>query len=254
MMLNPANDQFVLSPKRWVRPAQQTAAKPATFAVGTLSMTGLLVATMLVAIALDTSQARVMVDQLALRSAVWSWMDPSSYARIFTHVLMHADANHFFWNALVFVLAGSLVEWRIGFRAFVLLVLGGTIVASSSHLLLFPEESRNLIGASGTVSALLGVVAVIAGGIGICVRLPGTSLWISLTLRRLLAVWIGMQIVGLLTIYLAPSAPPQVAYWSHLAGFTAGVVGGLIYQRLGGGNAEAEPVADLGPSFASAGD
>lgn len=254
MMLNPANDQFNLLLKRWVRPAQPTTTRPASFAVGTFSTVGLLIAIMGAAILLGTSQARLMIDEFALRSAVWSWMDLTSYSRMVTYALMHGSASHFFWNVLLLLLVGSLVEWRIGFRAFAMFFVGGTVVAASSHLLMFPAESRNLIGASGSIATLFGVAAVIAGGVGLCVRLPGSSLWISLTLRRLLAVWVGIQVIGFSMLYFTPGTTAHVAYWAHLAGFTAGVVGGLIYQRFGGGNTEAEPMAELAPSFASAGD
>ncbi len=232
MTLGLNHNQTSIHPVRWVRPAQHGGARTPTPAFVTFALSSMLMAFMLFESTLGRVQASSIVNTMGLRADIWSWTDVSSYSRLFTFTLLHADAKHFFWNVTLLVLVGSVVEWRIGWRAVFLLLVAGAIVSGLSHVLLFPSEAMPLIGASGLVSTLFGTAMVIAGGVGIRIRIPHTSRWFNLNLNRLLLFWLATQIAGLVLVIGPTGMPLSIAYWVHLAGFGVGVAGGFIFQNM----------------------
>lgn len=238
----------------WVRPMQPLYRGPIPAAIGTFALVALLVAAMCVEIIVGTAQLGAMFQDFGLRSATWAWSDPADYGRMLTYALLHNDGQHFFWNVLLLLLVGIVVEGRIGSRAIGLLFLAAAMVAGLSHLLVFPAETRPLVGASGIVSALFGTVIVLAGNIGLSIRIPGTSYWLGLTLRRVICFWVITQILGLSLIFVMPDAPLHVAYWTHLAGFGVGITGGYLYRFAHRASGEREPKEAFAHSFGSAGD
>jgi len=250
MALGLNHNQFGFDSARWVQPAQRTIAKPAS-PIATLILSTILIAVMIVESLLSTGQLIAMADALGLRSTAWSWTDVSGYAPIFTHTLLHGSSGHFFWNAMMLVLVGTAVEWRLGWRVVGGLFIVGAVVTGLSHLLMFPAEARPLIGASGIVSTMFGVIFIVAGDFGFRVRIPRTARWLRLNVRRPLCVWVMFQVIQLVGVLTTPGEPLSVAYWSHLAGFGAGVVAGILYMYTRRDTAaQPGPVAALG----SAGD
>ncbi len=228
--------------------------RPSGHAYGTsalvLSLTAIMIALSLAGVA----RFQTMIDVFALRSSSWSWQDPLSYGRLFSHVLLHRSADHFFWNVMLLLLVGSVVEWRLGFKAILGLFVAGAAVGALTHILIFPTESRALIGASGAISALLGAAVIVAGDMGLRVRPPRTQRWFALTVRRLLLFWLVFQLVGLLRLFLPGASDVSVAYWAHIAGFAVGIVGVLALQRMGKhSTSEISDPAPV-PTFAGAGD
>jgi membrane associated rhomboid family serine protease len=153
------------------------------------------------------------------------------------------------------LLVGSVVEMRLGWRTVCGFLIMGSIAAAAAHLLIFPAEARPLIGASGAVSTLLGVAFIIAGQSGFTVHMPFTRLRLLLTLRRVLVVWLGLQILSAALMFLPGQPAAGVAYWAHLASFAAGAAGALVYRRIGpAARTGAMQVPPLIDSYAGAGD
>ena len=214
----------------WVRPAQLASAESTAPATGTMLFAVLLSVFMCAQIVSSVVGASPLSSELGLRSEIWSWSDPVGYGRTVTYALLHVDAQHFIGNVMVLLLVGSVVEWRLGIRVIGPLLLVGAVVAALTHILIFPSEARTLIGASGVVSTLFGAATIVAGDVGIRIRLP-RSYWLSLTLRRLIILWLLFQVAGLVMVYLDPSNPSSVAYWAHLAGFGVGLIAGVIVWK-----------------------
>ncbi|CAN5772641.1 hypothetical protein BH23CHL2_BH23CHL2_27880 [soil metagenome] len=137
-----------------MRPEQLAAPGRSAPTFGTWTLTALLIAIMVVEVTAGAARVRMIVESFSLRSAIWSWTDLSSYSRIFSYSLLHSDARHFFWNAILLLLVGTLIEWRLGLRAVGALFIVGVAIAALSHLLMFPDEARPFIGSSGIVSTL----------------------------------------------------------------------------------------------------
>jgi membrane associated rhomboid family serine protease len=211
-------------------------------------------AMMLAALVAGALQNTALVDALAFQSSTWSWNDPADYSRLFSYVLLHGSASHFFWNCLLLLLVGSVVEWHLGPRAAIGIFFAGAAVAALSHLLLFPTDARTLIGASGAISALFGAALIVAGDMGLQVRLPGSGVWYALTLRRLLLVWLALQLVALSQLVFPGQNELAVAYWAHITGFVTGVAGVFVCRRLGVRTAGAALDPAAVPAFGGAGD
>ncbi|MEZ4568820.1 MAG: rhomboid family intramembrane serine protease [Thermomicrobiales bacterium] len=223
-------------------------------AYGTLTLVLLLTVMMCVEMFAGVARLHLLFNSLGLRAETWSWTEPSSYGRMLSYTVLHSNGQHFFWNALLILLVGTVVEQRVGSRWIVGLFVAGALIAAVSQLVIFPNETRPLVGASGIGSALFGAVVVIAGSDGFEIRLFPSSRWFALTLRRVLLAWVVIQIAALMMSYATPSAPVTVAYWAHLAGFAIGLLGGYAVRHLG--SVEREPLAEPGlvSSFGAAGD
>lgn len=77
-----------------------------------------------------------------------SWGDPLAYVRIFTHVLGHADWNHFINNMMFILLLGPMLEEKYGSRRLLLMIVVTAFVTGLINILFFRTA---LLGASGIV-------------------------------------------------------------------------------------------------------
>lgn len=78
---------------------------------------------------------------------------PMTYLRLLTHVMGHADWEHFIGNMSYILLLGPMLEEKYGSRA-ILLVMGVTaVITGLVNYLLFPGVG--LCGASGVVFAFI---------------------------------------------------------------------------------------------------
>ncbi len=81
-----------------------------------------------------------------------SLFNPLSYLRIFTHVLGHANWEHFVGNFSLILLIGPLLEEKHGSRKMAIMIFTTAVVTGLLHLLIFPG---GLLGASGIVFMLI---------------------------------------------------------------------------------------------------
>jgi membrane associated rhomboid family serine protease len=164
--------------------------------------------------------------------------DPQLAAALLS-LFLHGGWVHLGGNALYLWIFGRQLESRLGLTPLVLLFLGGGVVACWTQALLTPENAWNrgapLIGASGSVAALLGATLL---------RFPHVRvrvLWILLALiggitkggvahvPTFLAcgAWFALQFVyGLVAWGNGGSA---TAYAAHGGGFLAGMLIGVAF-------------------------
>lgn len=77
---------------------------------------------------------------------------PSTYFRLFSHVLGHANWHHWLANASLLLLIGPVVEEKYGGRDLVIMILFTAFITGVLQLTLF---SDGLLGASGIVFMLI---------------------------------------------------------------------------------------------------
>lgn len=136
--------------------------------------------------------------------------------------LAHADVTHLLGNLVFLAGAGSVIERRLGaVRLFALLLLSA-IAAGLGHVL--AGETSLVIGASGAVAGVIGAQLAVAPQEEVPVlnllMLPRPVLRVPAWLP--VAVWAAVQAWVLL------SGDREVAVYSHLGGFAAGVVLGAL--------------------------
>lgn len=170
---------------------------------------------------------------LQSRAQVDLWMQRSSSARFaltpserhwFTFIsyqFMHGGLMHLLGNLFFLIVCGFAVEAAIGHWRFLLFYLLGGIAGGAGHVLLDPQSTIPLVGASGSISA---VMAMYLG----VFRLKQIEFfyWFYVIVGYfrapallILPVYMGKEIYSYMS-----AGGDNVAYMAHLGGFIAGGV------------------------------
>lgn len=167
-----------------------------------------------------------------ITAALAGTADPlGATATAITHIFLHSGWLHLGLNIVFLAWVGRYVEWVTGRWALVGVFLGGGIAGGALQTLIDPGSTIPIIGASGAIAAVFGAYAVlfarsraeprsIAG-----VLISGetlTAIWYA-------ATWIGLQLLTALVIN--SSAGPQIAIWTHIGGFIAGLLVARIWGQ-----------------------
>lgn len=143
---------------------------------------------------------------------VWTWI---------TSIFSHGGLGHIFANGIVLFFFGPIVERKIGTRKFTALFLGSGIAAGFVQIAIgyLLGTSTPLLGASGAIMAIMGVLTVLNPGLRVYLYfiLP-VPLWL---------ITIGYAALSVFGV-LAGSIG-GVAHGAHLAGL---VIGLLYGQRV----------------------
>lgn len=142
-----------------------------------------------------------------------SLTDPLFYARLFGHVLGHADWNHFLNNMLLLLVIGPPMEEKYGSRPLLLGLLATALISGVLQCILFPGAA--LLGASGIVFMLI-MLSSLAG------MRSGS---IPLTLLLVAALYLGQQVYAMLFVR------DQVANFMHIIGGLCGTGFGFAARR-----------------------
>lgn len=175
------------------------------------------------------------VSSYGLVSANFSWTDPSTYLPLITFNFLHSGARHFTGNAVMLLLAGAAVEKHAGWRATLFIWMAGGVIGGITHLFIFPDIDKTLIGSSGATSALIGAALIIGWRWALPVRLRrGRRPLFSIPLPAVTAIWLAHQLIGFSRAVQGSGENVSVATWAHLAGFSAGALCAcalVIHQR-----------------------
>ena len=136
-----------------------------------------------------------------------------------TATLIHAGWIHVGFNLLFLAFCGRPVETIIGGRGMVILYLVGAYAAAAAQYAVGPASTTPMVGASGAISAVLGVYAIMFGRNRVKVADPRLALWLNAL--WLAAAWIGLQLVVGFTF---ETAGAQIAIAAHIGGFLAGLL------------------------------
>ncbi len=142
--------------------------------------------------------------------------DPLTYIRVFTHVLGHADYQHYISNMLLLLVLGPQLEERYGSKQLLWAIVVTAVVSGLLQLVLF--SGTGLLGASGVVFMMISMASL--GGM----KKGG----VPLTLIFVAVFYIGGEIAAGL------SSPDNISQMAHIAGGVCGAVAGY-YIRQGKG-------------------
>lgn len=156
--------------------------------------------------------------------------DPASFENIsavptlVTSMFFHGDLLHLFGNMIFLLVFGRRVENQLEKGNFLMFYLATGISACLTHMLMEPDSSSPLIGASGAISGVLGAFFICNPAARITLVLDPALIYFlrRLTIRLpawvFLPVWLFLQI----SLGLKPHGA-NVAFWAHVGGFVAGV-------------------------------
>lgn len=162
--------------------------------------------------------ASVFELQSAELLAVWTW---------FTSIFAHGSFLHILFNSIVLYFFGPIVERKVGSRIFTALFLGAGVAAGLSQVSagLALGETSAVVGASGAILAIMGVLTVLNPNLRVLLffMIP-MPLWI-LTL--------GFAAFSVFVMVGAGIGAGNIAHLAHLIGLVIGLVYGEQLRRAG---------------------
>jgi membrane associated rhomboid family serine protease len=141
---------------------------------------------------------------------------------LITSMFMHVNVVHLIGNMWFLIVFGRNVECALGMVRFLVLYLGSGVCAGLAHVASDPHSIVPCLGASGAISGIMGAYVAIH-------PLNKVVVWVVVGAMELPA----LVVIGLwaLAQYLSAFALLEtglsdgVAYWDHLGGFCAGLLG-----------------------------
>jgi membrane associated rhomboid family serine protease len=166
---------------------------------------------------------------------------------ILTSMFLHGGWLHLAGNMLFLWIFGNNVEDRLGRIPFLAFYLIGGVAAALSQILIDPQSTAPLVGASGAIAAALGAYIVLFPGARIqsLVFLGFFYQLLEVPALIVLGYWFALQLLSGVTSLGAETAQNGVAFFAHIGGFALGVAVGLVMRALGAAAARRRPA--LGP-------
>lgn len=164
--------------------------------------------------------------------------DPASFGNLsaiptlVTSMFLHGDLLHLFGNMIFLLVFGRRVENQLEGINFLTFYLATGIAAALAHVLMQPNSSSPLIGASGAISGVLGAFFICNPRARITLVLEPVLIYF---LRRLIIrvpAWIFLPVWFFLQISMGlKQHGSNVAFWAHVGGFVAGAVVAVLVCR-----------------------
>jgi len=160
------------------------------------------------------------VDLPPVYVAVPGWLNFVTYS------FLHLDFWHLLGNMLFLWVFGDNVEDAFGHFRFLLFYLASAAAGAFAHALIAPTSEATLVGASGSVSAVVAAYLMLHPRVWVWVLVLG-RIPLPLPAYIVLAAWIGLQFFMLVT------GAADVSYAAHVGGIVAGALLTLVLRRSG---------------------
>ena len=146
-----------------------------------------------------------------------------------TSMFLHGGFSHVGGNMLFLWIFGDNVEDRMGHLRFLTfyLLCGGA--AALAQTIMHPDSLLPMIGASGAVAGVMGAYFVLYPQSQIVTFVIFT--FIEVPAIVFLGLWFVLQFVSGIGSVAASASTGGVAFWAHVAGFAAGVVGVFVFRK-----------------------
>ena len=143
---------------------------------------------------------------------------------LITHMFMHANFLHIFFNMYALYLFGPECEKVFGRKGFLLLYFFSGLVGVAMHILLCPYRDDPLVGASGAIFGLLGAYAVLYPH-----RKMGMFIFVAFIV---LPAWkMILFLIALFTFFALVGILPTIAHFAHIGGIIGGILFVWIYKK-----------------------
>lgn len=132
---------------------------------------------------------------------------------------LHGGMLHIAFNMMVLLFIGRQLEGPLGAKAMAVLLLAGAYGGALAQFLTDPQSAVPMIGASGAISAVIAVFALIFSRSRTPAIGPIPAHWVRAL--WLAAAWIGVQ---LLIGFAGGGGFGAIAIWAHVGGFLTGLL------------------------------
>lgn len=148
-----------------------------------------------------------------------------------TSAFLHGGWLHLIFNMIMLLYVGRQLEAPLGAKAMAVLLIAGAYAGAFAQYLADPASSMPMIGASGAISALIAVFALIFSRSQTKAIGPIPAHWVRAL--WLAGAWIGLQLLLGLS---GGGDLGAIAIWAHVGGFLAGLLLArpLLRWRFGG--------------------
>jgi membrane associated rhomboid family serine protease len=138
---------------------------------------------------------------------------------VLTSIFVHSDFMHILFNMIALFFFGRTLVMLVGVSRFLLVYFIGGIAGNVLYLLLNMSSVFPLVGASGAIYAIAGVLVVMAPKMRVAVwGIIPMPLWVFV-------------IVFLLLLSLPPFVAVNVAWQAHVGGLAVGLIAGYFFRR-----------------------
>jgi membrane associated rhomboid family serine protease len=149
--------------------------------------------------------------------------DKSVWLSAFASMFLHGGFMHIAGNMLYLWIFGNNIEDHLGRIRYLLFYVVGGLAALATHVVLQPDSTIPLVGASGAVAAIMGAYLIWFPDAPVrTIVLLGFPILATIKAKWLLGVWFVLQ------FFTSPNA--GVAWAAHVGGFVFGVVIGLLVR------------------------
>jgi len=146
-----------------------------------------------------------------------------------TSMFLHGGFSHVGGNMLFLWIFGDNVEDRMGHLRFLLFYLLCGTAAALAQTLMQPDSLLPMVGASGAVAGVMGAYFVLYPQSQIVTFVLFT--FIEVPAIVFLGLWFVLQFVSGVGSVAASASAGGIAFWAHVAGFAAGVIGVFLFRR-----------------------
>ena len=148
-----------------------------------------------------------------------------------TSMFLHGGWLHLIGNMWFLWVFGNNVEDSMGRVRFVLFYLTTGLIAAATQMLVNPNSSIPMVGASGAISGVMGAYIVLYPQVRVhmLIFLGIFITRIAVPAYLMLGYWFLLQILGGLPALARESG--GVAFWAHAGGFVSGMVLVLLFRN-----------------------
>lgn len=171
---------------------------------------------------LELINPKLMFDYFALRPnavlhGIMLWT-------VVTHMFLHADVLHIFFNMYALFIFGPECERNFGHKSFALLYFLSGLVGAIMHILLCPYKDVPAVGASGAIFGILGAYAVLYPHRRI-------AMFVFLAFVVLPAWKLVLVLIALFSVFAVVGVFPTIAHYAHLGGIAGGIAFAWIFRE-----------------------
>jgi membrane associated rhomboid family serine protease len=151
---------------------------------------------------------------------------------VFTSMFLHGSWMHLLGNMWFLWLFGNNVEDSMTRPRFVLFYLLSGLGAALAQVIVEPDSTVPMVGASGAISGVMGAYLVLYPRVRVFTMVPLGFFLTSIALPAwvMLIYWMLLQVLGGFT-RIGGGEEGGVAFWAHVGGFVAGVVLVKLFER-----------------------
>jgi membrane associated rhomboid family serine protease len=159
--------------------------------------------------------------------------------QIVTHMFMHGNLSHFFFNMLMLVTFGPMLESFMGSRRFLFFYLACGFGAILIHTLfwqyevsqLLPDELARYLHSPGSVVGASGALFGVLIAFGM--YFPDQQLMLLIPPIPIKAKYLVLLCIGLEFFMVARGSQTQIAHFAHLGGALFGFLMVLYWRKSG---------------------